>query len=145
MSETDTARRYRANLRGEVDSASLYRTLAETEPDPHLAEVRRRLAAVEEAHAEFWKKQLGGVGVRIGRLQPGWRTWALSWLARLFGPQFVLPTISSRAARRPHFAPHLILRAAVVATTSNASSIPLGVVERSGTGPVSGSSSPIPL
>ena len=94
MSESEAASRYRANLRGEVDSASLYRTLAETESDPHLAEVYRRLAAVEEAHAEFWKKQLGRVGARVGRLELGWRTRALSWLARRFGPQFVLPTIS---------------------------------------------------
>jgi len=98
MSESD-ASRYRANLRGEVDSASLYRTLAETESDPHLAEVYRRLAAVEEAHAEFWKKQLGRVGARVGRLELGWRTRALSWLARRFGPQFVLPTISSLEQR----------------------------------------------
>jgi VIT1/CCC1 family predicted Fe2+/Mn2+ transporter len=99
MSESDAASRYRANLRGEVDSASLYRTLAETESDPHLAEVYRRLAAVEEAHAEFWKKQLGRVGARVGRLELGWRTRALSWLARRFGPQFVLPTISSLEQR----------------------------------------------
>jgi vacuolar iron transporter family protein len=99
MSESEAASRYRANLRGEVDSASLYRTLAETESDPHLAEVYRRLAAVEEAHAEFWKKQLGRVGGRVGRLQLGWRTRALSWLARRFGPQFVLPTISSLEQR----------------------------------------------
>ena len=99
MSESDAARRYRANLRGEVDSASLYLTLAETESDPHLAEVYRRLAAVEEAHAEFWKKQLGRIGARVGRLQPGWRTRALSWLARRFGPQFVLPTISNLEQR----------------------------------------------
>lgn len=99
MSESEAASRYRANLRGEVDSAALYRTLAETESDPHLAEVYRRLAAVEEAHAEFWKKQLGRVGARIGRLELGWRTRALSWLARRFGPQFVLPTISSLEQR----------------------------------------------
>ena len=99
MSESEAASRYRANLRGEVDSASLYRTLAETESDPHLAEVYRRLAAVEEAHAEFWKKQLGRVGARVGRLELGWRTRALSWLARRFGPQFVLPTISSLEQR----------------------------------------------
>jgi len=98
MSESD-ASRYRANLRGEVDSASLYRTLAEAESDPHLAEVYRRLAAVEEAHAEFWKKQLGRVGARVGRLELGWRTRALSWLARRFGPQFVLPTVSSLEQR----------------------------------------------
>jgi len=99
MSESDAARRYRANLRGEVDSASLYLTLAETESDPHLAEVYRQLAAVEEAHAEFWKKQLGRIGARVGRLQPGWRTLALSWLARRFGPQFVLQTISNLEQR----------------------------------------------
>ena len=99
MSESDAARRYRANLRGEVDSASLYLTLAQTESDPHLAEVYRRLAAVEEAHAEFWKKQLGRIGARVGRLQLGWRTRALSWLARRFGPQFVLPTISNLEQR----------------------------------------------
>jgi vacuolar iron transporter family protein len=99
MSESDAARRYRANLRGEVDSASLYLTLAETESDPHLAEVYRRLAAVEEAHAEFWKKQLGRIGARVGRLQLGWRTRALAWLARRFGPQFVLPTISNLEQR----------------------------------------------
>ena len=28
------------------------------------------------------------------RLKPGWRTRILAWLARRFGPQFVLPTIS---------------------------------------------------
>jgi len=99
MSEGEAASRYRANLRGEVDSASLYRTLAETERDPHLAEVYRRLAAVEDAHAEFWKKELGRVGARVGRPQLGWRTRALSWLARRFGPQFVLPTISSLEQR----------------------------------------------
>ncbi len=95
MSEgKDAAGRYRANLQGEIDSASLYQALAEAESDPHLAEVYRRLAAVEAAHAEFWKKQLGRVGARVGRLQRGWRVRALAWLARRFGPQFVLPTIS---------------------------------------------------
>jgi len=55
--KTDSIERYRANLQGEVDGAALYKTLAQTEQDPHLAEVYRRLAAVEEAHAEFWRKQ----------------------------------------------------------------------------------------
>ena len=94
MSESEPAARYRANHQGEVDSASLYRALAEAEADPHLSEVYRRLAAVEEAHAEYWLKQLGRVGARVGRLRSGWRTRALAWLARRFGPQFVLPTIS---------------------------------------------------
>jgi hypothetical protein len=94
MDDQDAASRYRTNLQGEVDGASLYRALAETEKDPHLSEVYRRLSAVEEAHAEFWRKQLGRLGARVGRPQPGWRIRMLAWLARRFGPQFVLPTIS---------------------------------------------------
>src|SRR5260370_1347852 len=84
MSESGPTSRYRANLRGEVDSAALYHALAQAEKDPHLAEVYRRVAAIEEAHAEFWKKQLGRVGARVGRLRLGWRARALAWLARRF-------------------------------------------------------------
>ncbi|HYM30726.1 MAG TPA: VIT1/CCC1 family protein [Candidatus Cybelea sp.] len=94
-SERDPARRYRANLQGEINSASLYRTLAEVEPDKRLASVYGRLAAVEEAHAEFWRKQLGRIGARVPGLSAGWRTRALEWLARRFGPAFVLPTVNA--------------------------------------------------
>lgn len=99
MTETSPAQRYRDNLRGEVDSAGLYRALAETEADPHLKEVYRRLAAVEEAHAEFWRRQLARLGVKAGPLRPGWRTRALAFLARRFGPQFVLPAITTLERR----------------------------------------------
>jgi hypothetical protein len=37
--ERDDARRYTANLQGELESASLYRALADSETDPHLSEV----------------------------------------------------------------------------------------------------------
>src|SRR5262245_61613176 len=50
MAESDFAR-YRANLQDEIDSAALYRTLADVEAQPQLAEVYRRLALVEERHA----------------------------------------------------------------------------------------------
>jgi vacuolar iron transporter family protein len=92
--KSESIERYRANLQGEVDSAQLYRTLAETEQDPHLAEVYRRLASVEEAHAEFWRKQLAKSGAKPGSIRISWRTRMLAWLARRFGPQFVLPTVS---------------------------------------------------
>jgi VIT1/CCC1 family predicted Fe2+/Mn2+ transporter len=97
MSESQEQRQaqYRSNLQGEVDSAALYRALAEIEPSPKLAEVYRRLAAVEEAHAEFWRKRLGALGARLPRLHPSWRTRALAWLARRFGPEFVLPVINT--------------------------------------------------
>ena len=94
MTDSTAADRYRTNLQGEVDSATLYRQLAEVEADPRLADVYRRLSAVEEAHAEFWKKQLDALGQRVPRLRAGFRTRALVWLARRFGPAFVLPTIN---------------------------------------------------
>jgi len=94
MTDREAAARYRANLPGEVDGAALYRAPADAEADPRLKQVYGRLAAVEEAHAEFWRKQLDRIGARAGRLGLGWRTRALAWLARRFGPQFGLPTIN---------------------------------------------------
>src|SRR5215831_8117925 len=95
MSEEGRKERYTANLQGEVDGAALYRTLAETETNPELAEVYARLGAVEEAHAEFWKRKIGTIGQRAPRMRPSFRTRALAWLARRFGPTFVLPTINT--------------------------------------------------
>jgi VIT1/CCC1 family predicted Fe2+/Mn2+ transporter len=95
MAEPGSEQRYTANLQGEVDSAALYRTLSETEKNPQLAEVYGRLAAVESAHAEFWKKQIAAIGQHVPQLRPGFRTRALAWLARRFGPAFVLPTVNT--------------------------------------------------
>src|SRR4030081_416428 len=95
MAEADPRRRYAANLQGEVDSAALYRTLSQTEKNPELAQVYARLGAVEEAHAEFWKRKIGAVGQRVPSLRPSFRTRALAWLARRFGPAFVLPSINT--------------------------------------------------
>lgn len=85
--------RYRANLQGEADGASLYRALAQAEPNPNVAEVYRRLAAVEDAHAELWRRQLAALGQPPGAHRPGWRSRMLGLLARRFGPDFVLPVV----------------------------------------------------
>jgi vacuolar iron transporter family protein len=98
-SDPAAAARYRANLQGEVDGARLYQALSDTEPDPKISEVYRRLSAVEQAHAEFWRGQLDRVGAKAGKLAPDWRTRALVRLARWFGPQFVLPTLSTLEQR----------------------------------------------
>ena len=45
--------RYLENWQDEIESAFLYRSLAQVEPQPALAEVYRRLAATEETHAQF--------------------------------------------------------------------------------------------
>jgi VIT1/CCC1 family predicted Fe2+/Mn2+ transporter len=99
MVDDGSVARYRTNLQGEVDSAALYRAMAEAESDPRLSEVYRRLAAVEEAHAEFWQKELARIGATGTVRRPGWRTRTLVGLARRFGPQFVLPTLSTLEKR----------------------------------------------
>lgn len=86
--------RYRVNLQGEVDGAAVYSALADSERDPKLAEVFRRLAAVEAAHAAFWRKRIEDAGSRFAPL-PSPRAKVLAWLARRFGPAFVLPAIAA--------------------------------------------------
>src|SRR5712671_4562190 len=102
VAEESPIRRYRSNLQGEIDSAVLYRALAEAESSPQLKEVYQRLASVEEAHAEFWRKRLKGAGASTVGRRPGWRTRALAWAARRFGPETVLPLIN--ALERADFA-----------------------------------------
>jgi len=102
LTEQSPAHRYRSNLQGELDSAVLYRALAEAESNPQLKQVYLRLAQVEEAHAEFWRKRLSHIGHRAGHHGPGWRTRALAWAARRFGPETVLPLIN--ALERADFA-----------------------------------------
>ncbi|RME81559.1 MAG: rubrerythrin family protein [Caldilineae bacterium] len=93
MATQEEVARYRANLQAEIDSAALYRALAEVEGQPALAKVYRRLATVEEQHAHFWAERLRDAGVAVPPPRPSWRSRILAWLARHFGPQFVLPTL----------------------------------------------------
>ena len=91
-------KRYLANIQDEIDTVLLYRTFAELEQDERLAEVYRRLAEVEERHARFWEERLRHAGEPVPRLRPSWRARVLAWLARRFGPSFVLPTVTALEA-----------------------------------------------
>ena len=95
MPESSQETRYRANLQGEVDGAHLYRTLSEVEPNPQIAGIYGRLAAVEDGHAQLWKKQIEALGKRVPEPRVSWRTCTLAFLARRFGPGFVLPVINT--------------------------------------------------
>jgi hypothetical protein len=87
--------RYRSNLRGEIDSAVVYRAMADAEPNPQLASVYVRLAQVEERHLGFWEDQLRGIGREPGPRRASWRGRMLAMLARRFGPHVVLPTVAT--------------------------------------------------
>jgi len=94
MATAEDIARYRANWQDEIDSIALYQAVAAVEPQPQLAEVYRKLATVEERHAQFWEDQLKAAGQAIPPRRPGWRSRVLAGLARRFGPRFVLPTIT---------------------------------------------------
>ncbi len=94
MSNKDIER-YMNNRQKEIDGAALYRVLAETEKQPQMIEVYQRLAQSEEKHAAAWEKKLEELKAPIPLRQPSWRARTMIWLAKRFGPQFVLPTIAS--------------------------------------------------
>jgi VIT1/CCC1 family predicted Fe2+/Mn2+ transporter len=87
--------RYKENLQKEVEGAELYKVMAQKETRPEMKTVYQRLAESEERHAQYWRKKLSDAGAAIVETRPNWRTQTLIWLAKRFGPQFVLPTISS--------------------------------------------------
>jgi vacuolar iron transporter family protein len=99
MTDAQEQRRFKDNLQGEVDGAAVYTALADAEKDPNLANIYRRLAAVERAHAEFWRSRLDRATHGHTRMTPSLRARGLSWLARRFGPSFVLPAIAAGEAR----------------------------------------------
>ena len=94
MSNQSDIERYFANRQKEIDGAALYRVLAETEKQPQMAEVYLKLAGSEEKHAATWEKKLTDLKVTLPPRKPTWRAATMIWLAKRFGPQFVLPTIT---------------------------------------------------
>lgn len=96
MAEESPIKRYQENFQDEIDSAALYRTIAQVEKKPQLAQVYEKMADVEDEHASFWEKKLDEAGAAPQTKKPGWRSRVLSWLTERFGPAFVLPTLVGR-------------------------------------------------
>jgi vacuolar iron transporter family protein len=84
-----------ARLSDEQNSAALYRSIADVESDPHLATVYRRMAQVEQRHADKLIAALNASGVSIPPFRPSFRTRALRFAARRLGVAAVLPSIST--------------------------------------------------
>ena len=94
MSNRKDIERYFANRQKEIDGAALYLALAESEKQPQMSELYKRLSASEEKHAAAWEKKLESLKVAIPARKSSQRTRILIWLAKRFGPQFILPTIA---------------------------------------------------
>jgi VIT1/CCC1 family predicted Fe2+/Mn2+ transporter len=88
-------KRYRDNLRDELDGAALYTALAAAEADPIRKDLFLQLAEAEALHARVWREKLKSAGFEERAYVPGFRTRLLAKLARRFGPGFVMPTIAA--------------------------------------------------
>lgn len=95
MAENGKVAQYQANWLDELNGAALYRALSEVEERPPLKEVYRRLADAEERHSCFWEAKLRAARQPLPPFKLHWRTRSLIFLARRFGPEFVLPNIAS--------------------------------------------------
>jgi vacuolar iron transporter family protein len=98
----DGGERYRENYLSEQEGIYLYRMLAEIESDAHLAELYRRIAAIEQRHANIWKGYLEGAGETLPTYTPNWRIRALVWIAKHLGTGAVLSTVSSMESKALH-------------------------------------------
>ena len=86
-------RRYRNNLKEEVDGQGLYLLLADAEDDPNLKEVFKRLASSEKGHIDLWREKLREAGAEVPEFRPRMQVRVLGWLARRFGTGFVTPLV----------------------------------------------------
>jgi VIT1/CCC1 family predicted Fe2+/Mn2+ transporter len=83
------------HLQDELDGVALYQALAELEANPKVAEVYRRLANMEQQHADAWQERLRAANLPVPVHRLSWRTRTLIALARRFGVALVLPSISA--------------------------------------------------
>ncbi|HSB33762.1 MAG TPA: VIT1/CCC1 family protein [Nitrospirota bacterium] len=100
--ESQDIKRYLANWKEECESAALYRIMADHERNRKIAEVYRKLAETEEAHAENWAKRLREAGGDVPRYRPSLRTRVLMRLIRHFGVTAVVPALSRREIQGSH-------------------------------------------
>ncbi|MBN9493112.1 demethoxyubiquinone hydroxylase family protein [bacterium] len=90
----DDIKRFRTNLREEVDGTALYLLLAEAENDPHLRMLYEQLAETEKRHTELWQRKLIEAGAKVPDFRPSFRVKALGWIARHFGNALVTPLVA---------------------------------------------------
>lgn len=94
MANPSDVKRWQQNLQAERDAIVLYEGLAQAEPNPDLSAVYTKLADTERNHAATWEQKLKEAGVPDKRHRTAWRTTMFGWLARRFGPGFVLPSLA---------------------------------------------------
>lgn len=82
------------NWRDELNSAAIFRILAELERKPRQRAVFTRLADIEEGHARHWAAHYEQAGGILPEFKPRRRTRLLQWVARHMGSGLVLPSVA---------------------------------------------------
>jgi rubrerythrin len=95
MTTNQVIKRYLGSWDDELNSVTLYRRLAERESNERIAGIYRHLANVEQQHADLWARKIKDAGGTVPEFRPSWRTKLLSWMAKRFGIDMVLPTIAT--------------------------------------------------
>jgi VIT1/CCC1 family predicted Fe2+/Mn2+ transporter len=93
--EKNDVERWLENWQDEVDGAFLYGAMADGETRPGVADIYRRLGAIEAKHAAFWEDKLRAAPQALKPRRPSSRARLLAWLARRFGAAMVLPTVAT--------------------------------------------------
>ncbi|HEV3474045.1 MAG TPA: VIT1/CCC1 transporter family protein [Actinomycetota bacterium] len=91
------ADQFREHWADEMESAALYRSMAESSSGEQ-REIFLELAAAEERHAAHWSRKLRELGEPQPRLEDhrrSFKTRLLLWLTRRLGPRAVLPLVQS--------------------------------------------------
>ncbi|WP_454827759.1 VIT1/CCC1 transporter family protein [Paraburkholderia xenovorans] len=95
MASRQEIKRYKANLSDELHSAALYETLADAEKDDTRKQVYGDLARSERDHAQVWADKLRANGLEPKGAGHAVKTRLMKALVRLFGANFVLPTLAA--------------------------------------------------
>jgi VIT1/CCC1 family predicted Fe2+/Mn2+ transporter/rubrerythrin len=96
--DADSLRRFQANLDDEIDGIAVYRMLAQAEPDEERRSILEELAAVEERHANVWRRKLREAGAEPREHGPSLRVRMVGFFARRFGVRAVLPIVRGMEA-----------------------------------------------
>ena len=92
-SPTSAPKLWLHHLADEADAAFLYRELAAGESDPMRSALYTRLADVENRHVGVWQKLLAENGHSIPTVRVSVKARTMAWVARRFGPQWLLPML----------------------------------------------------
>src|SRR2546428_13027299 len=87
------------HYRDELDAAWLYRALASVERDARRRDIFERLAKVEDAHVERWRKLFASAGADLPPPQTPRGPRLLPGVAARFGPPPLLPLICAQETR----------------------------------------------